>query len=241
MARETILLDSIRDSLEEEMLTTDDISRTELDMDKEIIGLIQLAVKNDKLQRALDATKLLHHSASFDVAIKISEFYHLSGLQEKMNILKSARMATDRLRDGRDRRKEWRSASGPIHPAQREDYSDLAARGRTPFQDPRPAPSIPRTRLTVAAPLTEPSPFSTNGRQIVPETPVRNSDNDRPSSAEGKRKRDEFADEDEEESGNDSGAKRRTVETTNASTGTSSYSHSLNCPNPVLLTDLKRA
>ena len=203
------------------MLTTDDISRTELDMDKEIIVLIQLAVKNDKLQRALDATKLLHHTASFDMAAKVAEFYHLSGLREKIHILKEAREASDRLRDDRDKRREWRSASGPIHPAPRENYSDYARSTRTPFQDARPTPAIARTRLTVATPLAEPSPFSNNARTIVPDTPMRKPDENSPPSAEGKRKRDQLPDEVDEDLGYDSGAKRRTIETTNTTNGTS--------------------
>ncbi|KAI0695530.1 WD40-repeat-containing domain protein, partial [Cytidiella melzeri] len=106
IARESMLLDILRDGLPDDELTTDDIARRELALDKEIIQLIQVACKNDKPGRAIDLTKLLHHNASFGVALKVAGFYHLIGLQEKMEMLKEDREDTDRLVVARDRRRE---------------------------------------------------------------------------------------------------------------------------------------
>ncbi|EJD03058.1 WD40 repeat-like protein [Fomitiporia mediterranea MF3/22] len=168
VARETILLDHLRDTLEEDELTTEDISKTELDLDKELIQLIQLACKHDRLQRALDAAKLLHHTASIDMAIKVADFYHLAGLREKFNVLKRIRVGADRLRDERARRSDWKAAAGAVPPA-RDPYAAAEAdAARRPFQDTRPAPAVDRPRLATAAPSAEPSPFARRPTQQQP-------------------------------------------------------------------------
>lgn len=154
VARETLLLDQIRDTLEDDTLTTDDISRTELDLDKELIQLIQLACKHDRLQRALDAAKLLHHASSIDMAVKVADFYHLNGLREKFLVLKSIRVNSDRLRDERERRRDWRGASGPVLPV-----NDPYASAEDALRQLRGAPAAPtpyRSRIP-PAPSVEPS------------------------------------------------------------------------------------
>ncbi|KAI0342000.1 hypothetical protein BDW22DRAFT_1331357 [Trametopsis cervina] len=143
-ARETMLLDIIRDGLADDELTTDDISRRELALDKEIIQLIQMACKNDKPGRAIDLTKLLHHNASFDMAIKVAGFYHLIGLQEKMGMLKDDRDDVDRLVVARDRRRE-READFAAVPAPRLQVAESSK--PKAFQDFRPPPTIHRPGL----------------------------------------------------------------------------------------------
>ena len=159
MARESILLDAIRDSLEDDELATEDISKGELDLDKEIIQLIQLACKHDKLQRAIDLAKLLHNTAAFDLAVKVADFYHLPGLREKISVLKSVRQEVDRLRDSRDRRRDWRSAAGPIRPTY-DIYANHEQYAARSLQNASPAPSIHRPGLVAATPSADPSPFS---------------------------------------------------------------------------------
>ncbi|TFK53583.1 WD40 repeat-like protein, partial [Heliocybe sulcata] len=104
IARESMLLNIKRDALGDD-LTSDEISRRELALDKELIQLIQHACKNDKLPRALELTGMLHHIPSFDMAIKVAGFYHLVGLREKMEALKEDRMSDDRLEGAREKRK----------------------------------------------------------------------------------------------------------------------------------------
>ena len=139
-----MLLNILRDGLSDDELTTSTISQRELALDKELIQLIQSACKADRLARALDLTKLLHHTASFDMAARVAAFYHLIGLQEKIELLKAAREDVDRLEDARDRRRERKAQYAPVPaprpPAVREQRA-------TAFQDFRPPPEIHRPGL----------------------------------------------------------------------------------------------
>lgn len=160
LARETILLDHLRDALDEDELTSEDISKTELDLDKELIQLIQLACKHERLQRALDAAKLLHHTASIDMTVKVADFYHLAGLREKFNVLKRIRLGADRLRDERSNRAEWRGTAGVVPPS-RDPYAGAGQNGQRLMQDARPAPPPTRHRLAAATPSDDPSRCTT--------------------------------------------------------------------------------
>lgn len=147
-----MLLDILRDGLADDELTTDDISRRELDLDKEIIQLIQSACKDDKLARAIDLTKLLHHNASFDMAIKVAGFYHLIGLQEKMHMLKDDREDDDRLIVAREKRRE-RAGDFAAIPAPRPFFVEPSK--PKAFQDFRPPPAIHRPGLERATPAAD--------------------------------------------------------------------------------------
>ncbi|KAH9831247.1 uncharacterized protein C8Q71DRAFT_861980 [Rhodofomes roseus] len=151
LAREGMLLDILRDSLGDQ-LTTDDISRRELALDKELIQLIQNACKNDRLARALDLTKLLHHTASFDMAIKVAGFYHLIGLQEKIEALKDDREETDRLADAREKRRQ-RARDLTVIPAPRTVFA--AVPRQKAFQDFKPPPAKHRPGLERATPVVD--------------------------------------------------------------------------------------
>lgn len=159
-----MLLDIIRDGLGDE-LTTDEIARRELALDKEIIQLIQSACKADKLARAIDLIKLLHHTASFDMAIKVAQFYHLLGLQEKMEMLKDEREDNDRLEGAREKRRE-RVRDLAAVPAMRQHAAEAPSRPKA-FQDFRPPPAIHRPGLervqtNGAAGPSKPSASSSN-------------------------------------------------------------------------------
>ena len=168
-----MLLDILRDGLADDELTTDEISRRELDLDKELIQLIQAACKDDKLSRAIDLTKLLHHNTSFDIAIKVAGFYHLIGLQEKMQALKEDREDEDRLIVARDKRRERASNSIPM-PAPRGSVIE-PSRPKA-FQDFRPPPTIHRPGLERATTASESSKSS--GRTTTPSLELSRSQRD---------------------------------------------------------------
>lgn len=145
-----MLLDVLRDGLADDELTTDELSRRELTLDKALIQLIQVACKEDRPARALDVARLLHHVASFDMAVKVAGFYHLIGLQEKIRALKDDREDDDRLFTARDRRRERASDFAAI-PALRAPLEPAKAK-TTPFQDFRPPPTVHRPGLERATP-----------------------------------------------------------------------------------------
>lgn len=147
-----MLLDIQRDALGDE-LTSPDIARRELALDKELIQLIQSACKADRIARALDLTRLLHHPSSYDMAAKVAGFYHLIGLQEKMQMLRDDATDNDRLEDAREKRRDRAGAFEPV-PAPRQPAAQ-PARPKA-FQDFGPPPTIPRPGLERVAP-SEPS------------------------------------------------------------------------------------
>lgn len=156
-----MLLDIIRDSLGDDELTTDDIAKRELALDKELIKLIQSACKGDRLARALDLTRLIHHAASIDVAIKVAAFYHLVGLQEKMEMIKEEREAADRLEEARDKRRQ-RAREFAAVPAARIVVAE--PRRPKPFQDFQPPPARHRPGLERATPAPDTSKTASGSR-----------------------------------------------------------------------------
>ena len=210
-----MLLDILRDGLADDELTTDEISRRELDLDKELIQLIQTACKDDKLSRAIDLTKMLHHNASFDIAIKVAGFYHLIGLQEKMGMLKEDREDENRLIVARDKRRERASDFAAV-PAPRASVVE-PSRPKA-FQDFRPPPAIHRPGLERATAVIE--PFNGSSSTVrVKESSYSERDEFQSSAADlgedysyepssdGKRKRSE-----EVSTASESGGKRRAAE-----------------------------
>ncbi|WFD35234.1 DNA polymerase alpha accessory factor Mcl1 [Malassezia cuniculi] len=55
-----------------------------MEADKALLQLVQLACKSEKYARALDATRSLHSEATLDAAIKIASFFHLPNLGDRM-------------------------------------------------------------------------------------------------------------------------------------------------------------
>ncbi|KAH8083763.1 hypothetical protein BXZ70DRAFT_1073548 [Cristinia sonorae] len=153
LARETMLLDIIRDGLGDE-LGTDEIARRELALDKEIIQLIQSACKADKLARAIDLVKLLHHTASFEMAIKVAQFYHLLGLREKIEALRDDREdGDDRLEKAREKRRDRERDFVPVAPPRQLAFTESSSSSMPkPFSDFRPPPMIHRPGLERAGP-----------------------------------------------------------------------------------------
>lgn len=218
-----MLLDILRDGLVDDELTTDDISRRELALDKEVIQLIQAACKDDKLARAIDLAKLLHHNASFDMAIKVAGFYHLIGLQEKIQMLKEDREDDDRLVVARDRRRERLGDFASV-PAPRAPLAELGPSRPKAFQDFRPPPPVHRPGLERVTPAAEPLKTSITFKPRASE-PSRYDWDDLQSSAadlvrdysydpshDGKRKRSQ-----EPVVSTDNGSKRRVMESNTSS------------------------
>ncbi|KAI0066266.1 WD40 repeat-like protein [Artomyces pyxidatus] len=156
IARESMNLLIGHDALGDD-LATDDILKRELALDKELIQLIQNACKNDKLPRALELTRMLHHTASFDMAMKVAAFYHLVGLQEKMEALKDDREDSDRLAHGRDKRRRWARDYDAVPPP-RLPPADVVSSRTKAFQDFGPPPSVYRPGLTRATPAPTAKP-----------------------------------------------------------------------------------
>ena len=143
----------LRDALGSD-LTSQEISQREINLDKELIQLIQLACKSDKLQRALDTASLLHHSQSFDMAIKVAQFYHLVGLQEKLMVLRAERAETDRLEEEKEQRKQWGRHSAPIAAPR----SNAQGSSHRPQLEEFAAPITVRKSLAPAIPITSSAP-----------------------------------------------------------------------------------
>jgi chromosome transmission fidelity protein 4 len=142
------------DALGDEIVP-DEILARELALDKELVQLIQTACKNDKLPRALELTRMLHHTSSFDMAVKVAGFYRLVGLQEKMQVLKD-----DRIAVGRPRRQDWVRDYDPVLPP-RPPPADVArgGSGSKAFQNFGPPAAVHRPGLVRATPNLPPLPM----------------------------------------------------------------------------------
>lgn len=56
----------------------------DMEADKSLLQLVQLACKADRYARALDATRALHSEATLDAALKIASFFHLPSLADRL-------------------------------------------------------------------------------------------------------------------------------------------------------------
>jgi chromosome transmission fidelity protein 4 len=139
-----MLLDILRDAHDSDTPPPPTLAQRELALDKTLIQLIQHACKTDRLARALDLVRLLHHAASLDSAAKVAGFYHLAGLQEKIVLLRAER-------EGRDEHRRERRARGEPVPASYVVHDEREQQRARAFQDFRPPPEIRRPGLERAA------------------------------------------------------------------------------------------
>lgn len=184
------------DSLDDE-LTTDEIVARERAIDKEFIQLIQAACKADNAPRAIELTRLLHHTPSFDAAIKIADFYHLVGLAEKLQTLKTDReQREDRLVAARNKRRRWLKPDAAPREVQNFDVASSSRSRFDPLGDERPPPSIQRPGMArVTVPIIEPTRYTSMAppsRDDFSSAPPSSAPS--PTSQDGKRKRDEAED-----------------------------------------------
>ncbi|KAE8539030.1 hypothetical protein D1P53_005400 [Cryptococcus gattii VGV] len=103
------------------------LKETELTMDKEMLQLVQGACKADNLQRALDVARLMHHSATIEAAAKVAAFYHLPGLQERIQGIKEEKEKEKREKK-RSSEKSYRYSSPPPEKATSRQFTDFAPR-----------------------------------------------------------------------------------------------------------------
>lgn len=141
-----------RDALSNEDVP-DEIFARELALDKELVQLIQTACKNDKLPRALELTSMLHHTSSFDMALKVAGFYRLVGLQEKMEALKE-----DRITHGRPQRRDWARDYDPVLPPRLPPPDVQRGGASKAFQNFGSPAAVHRPGLARATPSFPPVP-----------------------------------------------------------------------------------
>ena len=139
-----------RDALGDEDAPNEILAR-ELALDKELVQLIQTACKNDKLPRALELTRMLHHTSSFDMAVKVAGFYRLVGLQEKMEALKD-----DRIAHGRPRQRDWARDYDPVLSPHLPPADVPRGGGSKAFQNFGPPATVHRPGLARATPSLNP-------------------------------------------------------------------------------------
>jgi len=200
--RESLFAGALRDSLGP-LLTTEELTRKELVIDKQLIKIIQMVCKEGHLQKALDCAALLHHTPSFDGAAKIASFYQLLGLKEKIEQLKDNRLTKDRLEQHRSDRSSWSKHSRPIAvPVPRQSNEDHS---RATFLNGEET-TARRRPLQLATPLPSdetPTSTFTSRREIDPDVEL-----DEPSffgdpeldADSGKRKREETLSPDDNDS-----------------------------------------
>lgn len=152
-----MFLDISRDALGEE-LTTDDIAKQEQELDLELLKLIQKACSTTnerptRQARALELTRMIHHTVMIDKAIQVARFYKLRGLEDRMNRIKMEREDEDRLRAARDRRRDWASDLNAV-PAPRQPRDAQAEARSKAFSEFNPPAPVHRPGLARATPST---------------------------------------------------------------------------------------
>ncbi|KAF9353906.1 hypothetical protein BGX34_011298, partial [Mortierella sp. NVP85] len=79
--------------------TDNTVAKKELEMDKLVLQMIDLACKADRTQKALDLTAMLCNLRSIDAAVKIAYHNNLHSLMERMNQVKEIKMAEEQEKD----------------------------------------------------------------------------------------------------------------------------------------------
>ncbi|KAG8783688.1 hypothetical protein FRC15_004714 [Serendipita sp. 397] len=152
LIREKILLSWTRDALGP-LLESSELATRELEMDKDLIKLLQAAIKDRQLQRANDIVRLLNHINSLDTAAKLAEYYHLVALQDKINSWKKWREENEDPLEEMEERRTWSRGVLPIPPSDEmvaHLLGNTASSGRP--QEFKPASMFPKRSLVGAIP-----------------------------------------------------------------------------------------
>lgn len=168
LIRETITIGWMRDALGSS-LNSDEIATQELEMDKEIIKLLQPAMKDRQSQRANDLIHLLNLVNSLDTASKLAAYYNLITLQEKIAAWKEWREENDDPEEDRSQRRSWAKGTQPL-PANDEMVGHLLGGSGGRPQDFRPAPAFTKRSLTNAVPNYGSNAFARKTEQSSPFT-----------------------------------------------------------------------
>lgn len=105
--RDTLISGHLKDGLDPHDRTQrSKLTSIILDIDKHLLKLMQIACKEDKLEQALDAARLLGQPQSLEAASKLAAFFHQRGLQERIELLKEARSGEPSLEKER-RESKW--------------------------------------------------------------------------------------------------------------------------------------
>ena len=89
-----------RDAMESSSDAESSTKAREVALDKILLQLVQGACKADNLSRALDIARLMHNPATVEAASKVAAFYHLPGLQER---IQGVKITTDQKRSNDQR------------------------------------------------------------------------------------------------------------------------------------------
>jgi chromosome transmission fidelity protein 4 len=149
------------------------IKEREVSLDKEMLQLVQGACKADNLQRALDVTRLMHNMGTLDAASKVAAFYHLPGLQERIQVVKESKEDSKRKseRERRGRAREYAENSSVAN-GYGNGHSVVKSAGPNGKSFTEFAPREKGPKRTFGGVVRDETPASTMGRaSVVPETP----------------------------------------------------------------------
>lgn len=191
-----------RDALGD-VLTSSELDKREIELDKSIIKLIQAACKADKAPRVLELTRRLHFTHSIAAASQLAGFYKLIGLQEKIDTIKRWR------EDGQNSAEEARERR------RRLEQEDVYMERPKLLQNFDPPPKIERPGLTRSAGVVERSEFASSNAPGLLFNVRYGQTAARSGSPEWKRKRDKV--DDFASNGSDAATKRRAVGETDPS------------------------
>ena len=191
-----------RDALGDE-LTSSELDKREIELDKLIIKLIQAACKADKAPRVLELTRRLHFTHSITAASQLAGFYKLIGLQEKIDAIKRWREdGPSPAEEARERRR-------------RLEQEDVYMERPKLLQNFDPPPKIERPGLIRSTGVVEHSEFTSSNAPVRLFNARHAQIATRSPSPDGKRKHDEV--DNLASNGPDADAKRRAIGGTDAS------------------------
>ena len=135
-----------------------DPAALDMEADKALLQLIQLACKSEKYARALDAARNLHSEATLDAAIQIASFFHLPNLGERMESVRAPLVVRKELENDETERAcgvgaLLRNTTSICVPGKQEESSSTAvpsASSARALLERDFEPPAPRARSTLA-------------------------------------------------------------------------------------------